>query len=162
MKVHLRQIQNGETHYSGEEDANAFGLEEADAKAMGPLIYDLDVGISEGGLFAVGTLELKVQMTCVACLRKFTNLLRVNDFAIQIELEGSETIDLTPEIREDIFLSLPPYPKCDASGETRCPSQFPKASAPPQSEPTEENAAVWAALDQLKTQPSKDHGSSQT
>jgi len=162
MKVHLRQIQNGETHYEGEEDAKVLGLEETDAEARGPLRYALDVGLSDGGLFAVGTLELKVRLTCVACLRRFDTELKINDFAIQIELDGRETIDLTPEIREDIFLSLPPYPKCDAAGDTRCPSQFPKASAPSQSEPNKENAAVWAALDQLKTQPSKDHGSSQT
>jgi len=162
MKIHLHQIQNGETHYEGEEDPAPLGLEEAEAKALGPLHYNLDVGLSDGGFFAVGTLSIKVRMTCVSCLQEFDSVLNINDFAIQIELDGRETIDLTPEIREDIFLNLPPYPKCDAAGETRCPSQFPKASAPAKIEAPKENAAVWAALDQLKTKPSKDHGSSQT
>ena len=162
MKVHLGQIQNGDTHYEGEEDAAYLGLEEADAKALGPLHYDLEAGISEGGLFATGRLEIKIQLTCVSCLRKFSKTLEINDFAIQVELEGRETIDLTPEIREDIFLNLPPYPKCDEGGENRCPSQFPTASAPAKIEASKENSAVWAALDQLKNQPLKDHGSSKT
>lgn len=154
MKIHLYQIQNGETHYEGEEDPAFLGLEEADAKALGPLKYNLEVGTSEDGLFATGTLEIKIELTCVSCLRKFDKTFIINDFATQVELEGRETIDLTPEIREDIFLNLPPYPKCDEEGEQRCPSQFPTALAPAKIEASKENSAVWAALDKIKNQPS--------
>ena len=107
MKVHLRQIPAGGTlHLEGEEDSTPLGLEEAGAEPVGPLEYSLDVGVSEGGLFATGSLVQRVRMTCVSCLEPFERDIVVDPFATQIELEGSELVDLTPEAREDcIFLS---------------------------------------------------------
>ncbi len=50
MKVHLHQIpQGGTLLIEGEEDASFLGLEEADAKALSPVRYTLDVGVSEAG-----------------------------------------------------------------------------------------------------------------
>ncbi len=37
----------------------------------------------------------------------------------QIDRTGPELVDLTPAIREDILLALPPYPRCDWDGKDR-------------------------------------------
>ena len=72
----------------------------------------------------------------------------VPDFATQKELDGRELVDLTPEIREDIHLALPSYPRCDAGGGKTCPASFPRASADDASQPS--GTAAWEALDKLK------------
>ena len=156
MKVHLRQIPAGGTlHLEGEEEATPLGLEEAGAEPVGPLEYSLDVGLSEGGLFATGSIAQRVRMTCVACLEPFEREIVVDPFATQVELEGSELVDLTPEVREDIHLLLPAHPRCDHGGEKTCPAHFPAGArtTPLQTEMTA-RPAVWEALDQLNTPPS--------
>ena len=160
MKVHLRQIPSGETiHLEGEEDPAILELDSADAEPIGPLFYSLDAGLSDGGLFATGLLKQYVRMTCVACLESFEEELISSHFATQVELTGSESVDLTPEIREDILLLLPPHPRCDQGGEKTCPAHFPAAdrTSPLQSTlpmETTTRPAIWAALDQLNTPPS--------
>lgn len=101
-------------HLEGEEDPSGLGLEEAGAVPVGPLRYSLDVGVSGDGLFATGSLRVRVRMTCVVSLEPFERDIEIEGFAMQKELGGSELVDLTPEIREDIHLALPAHPRSDA------------------------------------------------
>ena len=127
-------------------------------RAAGPLHYSLDVGLSEGDLWATGTLALDVELECVRCLERFVYPVRIEDFALQMDLAGEETIDLTPLLREDILLALPSYPHCDWSGERICPVDLRAQENAGRLEQSEETGAAvpsaWQTLDQLKT-PSK-------
>jgi len=149
MKISLHQIPEGSTLiFEGEEDASFLDLKEIEARALSPVRYVLDVGLSDGGIFATGSLQVRVLLTCVACLEPFEYDLEIAPFALQKELEGAEMVDLTSEIREDIQLALPSYPRCDAEGGKTCPAHFPKASTEkvkPTAGPT-----AWEALDKLK------------
>ena len=58
MKVHVLQIPEEGLHIEGEEPSDILDLESARARATGPIAYVLDVGLSEGGLFATGTLSV--------------------------------------------------------------------------------------------------------
>src|SRR2546423_9102190 len=46
----------------------------------------------------------------------FRSEIKVPAFALHTELHGPENIDITPFLREDILLNLPPYPHCDRDG----------------------------------------------
>jgi uncharacterized metal-binding protein YceD (DUF177 family) len=75
------------------------------------------------------------------------------DFALQVQLEetgGGESIDLTPWVREDILLALPPYPKCDLVGGKECLARFPTTEFAPTGESPEEQNSIWSALDELE------------
>ena len=160
MKIHLRQIPADGLHLEGAEDRDILELpaEEA-ARPLGPVRYSLDLGLDANGLWATGELFVDLELRCVRCLEPFTFPLHVSDVALQIERPPTETVDLTPYLREDILLALPAYPHCDWSGERVCPGRL---------ETQEEVAALeesagggespppsaWATLDQLKT-PSK-------
>lgn len=150
MKIHLRQIpQGGTLHVEGAEDAGFLDLEEADAHACSPLEYELDVGLSGGGLFATGRLSVCVRLRCVACLDEFETTLSVDPFALQKELDGRESVDLTEEVREDIHLALPAHPRCDAEGKKTCPARFSQAPGDASQPPGD---APWGVLDGLKTE----------
>jgi uncharacterized metal-binding protein YceD (DUF177 family) len=150
MKIHLRQIpQGGTLHLEGVEDAGFLDLEEAGARACSPLDYELEVGLSGGGLFATGRLSLCVHLRCVACLEEFETRLSVDPFALQKDLDGRESVDLTQEIREDIHLALPAHPRCDAEGKKICPARFSQAPADVSQPP---GTAPWSVLDGLKTE----------
>lgn len=157
MKIHLNQIPLGDTlHIEGEEDRDILELNDALARPLGPVRYSLDVGLSGNGLFATGTLSVDLELECVRCLTRFPFTVELPQFATQIELPPTETVDLTDALREDILLALPPHPHCDWNGATTCAGvlEIQRIQEPePVSEP--EGANPWATLDQFSKP--KDH-----
>jgi len=148
MKVHVLQIPEEGKHFEGEEPSDLLDLDGERIKAIGPVAYSLDVGVSEGGLFATGSLSVQVECECVRCLKKYCRPLAVDDFACQVQLEGREMVDLTEYVREDILLALPAHPHCDWNGEKVCKAQFRDATS--DAEPLDDHRDVWKGLDQLK------------
>lgn len=148
MKVHVRQIPHEGTHLEGEEKCPIPELESDEIRCAGPLKYNLEVGISEGSLWANGTLLQPVELRCVNCLEKFVYQVHVPDFAAHLELRGPETVDLTPAIREDILLNLPAHPHCDREGGKHCAG--PRETRPIEAETHAKREHDWGALDRLK------------
>lgn len=145
MKVHLKQIPPQGLHLSGEEDCPVQELESEEIRCAGPLHYDIDVGVGDGALWANGSLSQPVEMVCVSCLQKFPYEIQVPAFAVHTELQGPETIDLTPFMREDLLLSLPAHPHCDRDGHRVCEArqiETKRQEAKRQSD--------WSKLDKLK------------
>ena len=150
MKVHLNQIPPEGLHVEGSESSAMLDLKEPDIKPLSDVQYSLDVGLSDGGLFATGQIGVDLELGCVACLERFRYRLIVPDFACQVELQGRETVDLTEPVREDILLALPPHPHCDWNGERVCQGIFPRAKSDITEQPPATNPDAWGALDQLK------------
>ena len=157
MKVHIRQIPLEGLHLEGEEKGIEFDTGDEYVKCLTPVNYSLDVGLSETGLFATGTLGIDLELQCVNCLEKFKYPLKVEAFALQTELEGMETVDLTPFIREDILLTLPQYPHCDWDGQKVC-NGSPEFKSMVEEETAHEPIAAseaWNELDKLKVKKKK-------
>lgn len=155
MKIHLRQIPDEGTRIEGEEPAaEVLALSATEpVRAVSPVRYTLDVGKNGEGVWATGQVGVDLELQCVRCLENFVYPLEVNDLALQVELPATETVDLTPLVREDILLALPAYPRCDWSGERVCPNHPPSAApieAVPKADPLAELApSAWKTLDQL-------------
>ena len=156
MKIHTHQIPAEGLHLEGQESPAILDLHDPTLRTLSPIRYALDVGLSDGGLFATGTLALDLELECVSCLDRFPYPLEVPDFACQLELTGAETVDLTDPIREDIVLALPPHPHCDWNGERVCHKAELLAQAQAatdsltETDETDQQRRVWSALDQLK------------
>jgi uncharacterized metal-binding protein YceD (DUF177 family) len=148
MKIHVRQIAADGSHLEGEEDCAIPDLETEEVHRAGPLEYSLDLGVSEGALWANGSLVQPVELRCVNCLETFVHQISVPSFALHLDLTGPELVDLTPFIREDLLLNLPAHPHCDRDGGRQCPGQEKTASVEPKIEVTREHD--WDALDKLK------------
>ncbi|HET9418270.1 MAG TPA: hypothetical protein VFO30_02935 [Chthoniobacterales bacterium] len=145
MKVHLKQVPADGLHLEGEEDCPITEFEAEEIRGVGPLSYNIDIGVAGGALWATGSLRQKAELRCVACLEKFVYELSVPAFAMRTELHGPETVDLTPFMREDLLLNLPAHPRCDRDGGRVC-----KAA---QSQPATQNAKGrldWSELDKLR------------
>jgi len=145
VKIHLKQIPAGGLHLEGEEDCPIREVEAEEIRCNGPLRYNLELGLSDGALWANGSLVQPLRLRCVACLEDFEYEVQVPMFAAHVELSGPETVDLTPYLREDILLNLPAHPHCDREGGRVCKGALIKAAT---SEAKRE--ADWSALDKLK------------
>jgi uncharacterized metal-binding protein YceD (DUF177 family) len=143
MKIHLKRIPAEGLHLEGEEECPLTEVE--DLRCLGPLQYELDLGISEGALWANGSLAQPVELQCVSCLEPFSHTIAVPAFALHTELKGPETVDLTPFMREDLLLNLPAHPHCDRDGGRVC-----QASHLAAVEPQAKRKPDWSALDKLK------------
>ena len=145
MKVHLKQIPTQGLHLEGDEDCPIQEVESEGIRCAGPLHYDIDLGVTGGGLWANGSLSQRVELRCVSCLEKFAYEIRVPAFAVHTELLGPETVDLTPFMREDILLNLPAHPHCDRDGDRVC-----KGKQIEIAEQDTKRKSDWSALDKLK------------
>ncbi len=147
MKIHTLQIPPEGRHIEGEDPKEVLLLEDGLVEPCAPLAYSLDIGLSEGGVFATGTLRTAFKMACVSCLEGFEMPVTLENFACQADLEGREVVDLTEALREDILLALPAHPHCDWNGRNDCKGNpLPAAEAPA----AENRREVWNALDRLK------------
>jgi uncharacterized metal-binding protein YceD (DUF177 family) len=149
MKIHTLQIPPEGKRFEGSDPASVLDVNEAHTVPVAPLHYCLDVGLSDGGLFATGRLESVFRVECVACLESFEYPISVPNFACQVELLGREQVDLTENLREDILLALPAHPHCDWNGLKACGGTTLFPIQEPQSE---QPKPVWTALDRLKFQ----------
>ena len=150
MKIHLRQIPSEGKHLEGEIDCPITDFESDDVKCAGPLRYSLDVGKNHDALWANGSLQQPVTLRCVGCLEKFEHTIEIPNFAVHTELAGPEVIDLSPFMREDILLNLPPYPKCDRHGGRQCPAANAIDVTDDEATAQKKREAAWAELDKLK------------
>ena len=149
MKIHLKQIPPGGLHLEGEEDCLIPELEAEGIHCAGPMRYQIDIGVAEGALWANGSLIQPVELTCVACLEKFVYQIKVPAFALHTELRGPETVDLSPFLREDIFLNLPAHPRCDREGGRVCKAASATLNIANESEAKREHD--WEALGKFKS-----------
>jgi uncharacterized metal-binding protein YceD (DUF177 family) len=145
MKVHLKQIPTEGLHLEGEEECPIPELETDGVRCAGLLHYDINIGVSGGALWARGSLSQPVELRCVSCLEKFVHEIQVPAFALHTDLHGPEIVDLTPFMREDLLLNLPPHPHCDRDGSGVC-----KAKHIETAEPDTQHKSDWSALDKLK------------
>jgi len=146
--VHLLQVPPEGKHLEGEEDPGFLDLAEIGAQPAGPVHYDLEVGLSGGGVFATGRVSVPVEMTCVACLQPFVYEAIADPFATQVEIEGRELVDLSPAVREELLLALPNHPRCDLISDHTCPYHGSAASG---SGAQQSAQSAWDQLDKLKT-----------
>jgi uncharacterized protein len=147
MKIHTLQIPPEGKRLEGEDPSSVLELQDPMAQPSAGLAYVLDVGLSDGGLFATGQLRSAFRLTCTRCLENFEYPILVPDFACQVELGPSEEVDLTDVLREDIVLALPAHPHCDWNGLNSCPGMHMLTEEPVQDE---KPRPVWDELDRLK------------
>jgi uncharacterized protein len=154
LLVNLRHLEHKNLELKGELSAEDLDLEETDEliHLNKPVQYDLEAQRMEDNLLVRGKLQFTLNFECARCLKPFQRELNFEDWAVHLPLSGeekvetvSDSVDLTPYVREDILLAFPQHPLC----ESECgglKNQPEKTGA----EQTEETSSAWAELNKLK------------
>ena len=153
--ISLEEFPEEGRYLSGELDASVFGIDSAALHSTGPLSYELEVQLFETELMVRGSLSAPFELRCDRCLASFPYTIELDGLAYSYDVKGKLALDITDDLREEVVLALPSYPKCEISGlECEINDTFgdfrldkdPQTgvdSAAPSSE------SVWDALDQF-------------
>ena len=157
LRINVHQLETNSITLTGELAVDDFATDFKDPLIAfdSPLSYDLEAQSQEQGVLIEGQLKITLRCTCGRCLKSFTETLELPDFAALAILEGEDAVvcegdyaDLTPLLREDIYLALPTNPLCRP--ECRGLARKAKARDLRLDEPPSDGSSPWGALDQLK------------
>ena len=116
-----------------------------------PIRYDFMVQKVGHELLVTGQLAVDVAECCSRCADFFSTTLKVSSFLRGYPVpEGTETVDLTQDIREDILLSLPAFYLCSPTCKGLCAKCGKNLNEGPCSCRTESTPVDrWSELDKL-------------
>ncbi len=153
MIIEISKISPEGSRYEGEEPPDILELDDdARTRPTGPIRYDLHIEKVGGELVVRGTLGVPFEIECSRCTDFFSTSLAVSSFLRAYEVpEGTETVDITEDIREDILLNLPPFPVCSPDCKGLCPKCGKNWNEGRCScKPDAAGGGAWSALDKLK------------
>jgi hypothetical protein len=142
--------------YSGELDGSIFDLPDTDARAAGPMAYDLWAQRFESELLLTGSLSAPFEFTCVVTLKTFLKTIRIPQAAISVEIGNASGLNVSDALREEILIEFPTDPRCD-EGDVPEPceidSRYLAVDKTPEHEvshpPRDGGDDRWSALDDL-------------
>ena len=156
LLINIRQVERSPLLLAGELPVAELDWDTRDEmiRVTQPLQYALQAERAEKSVFVHGELRQRLDCECVRCLKPFTHEIHTADWTCWLALEGedkapvvNDCVDLTPYIRDDIFLAFPQHPLC--SPQCNGLADVPPAAAAG-GEPAPGNSGVWEALDKLK------------
>jgi uncharacterized metal-binding protein YceD (DUF177 family) len=157
--IHLNELPLDGQIFEGEIRNDLFGLAgNGDPRFVPPARFSLNVRLDGPDVVVEGTIHARFEMECARCGQWFPMDVELDNYYSQEPRDGRATLDLTGQIREDILLALPGYPRCeDSNVESRtCPASgkfVPESEFVPLEEAeTEEppHRDVWDVLDQIQ------------
>ena len=155
IAIPLEGFPEGCLRCSGEADSSILALESASIRPAGPIHYELEAQLYDSELVVRGKVEAPFTMRCDRCLEEFDYTVQATDFALSFEVGDAPSLDITEELREELILALPGYPKCELTGK-ECQihdinDDFRLDKAPPSGVDcaTPSGESVWQALDQI-------------
>lgn len=160
LTLNLRQLEK-EEHicFQGKlspEELEMQGFDDLIELAL-PVKYDLEAELIQDSILIRGSLEVVLECECVRCLKTFEHPVPMDEWVCHMALKGEEAepvlndlVDLTPHIREDIFLALPQHPVCNPECQGLTSDATSHVGPPDRGDIPDEGASAWAALDKLK------------
>ncbi len=115
ININLADIpEDGKQIAGSVEGAALLEPEEGDVRGVDAVNYDLFVQVFDGReLVARGNVGVPLSLRCVRCLRVFPYTLRVEVVLHREVPDDAAVIDLAAQLREELLLELPTYPKCE-------------------------------------------------
>ncbi|NOS69536.1 MAG: hypothetical protein HOP33_06370 [Verrucomicrobia bacterium] len=158
LLINLRHLDTRDQKLEGELSVVDLEFDDRDEMVLAhqPLCHKLEVQKLDDSLLVRGSLRLVLDCQCVRCLKPFEFTVKLDEWTCLVPLEGddkapivSDSVDLTPYLREDILLSFPQHPLCKPGcGGLKKPDTEKKKTNG--KDGTDEVPSPWAELDKLK------------
>lgn len=112
LKISVVQLDNEGIDFTGTATSEMLNLDRLeviheDISFANPIEYKLHVSLVSGGILVAGTLNTSAQCPCGRCLEEFDlQLKNIEVCHFHENFKGTE-LDIAPELREDLLISLP-------------------------------------------------------
>lgn len=103
--------------FKGELDGSVFGIDDTGVVSCGSLYYELEVQLYDTEMVVRGYASAPFRLCCDRCLREFEYEAEAESLTLSFDVAGKAEQDITPELREEVILGLPDYPKCELVGQ---------------------------------------------
>ncbi|MBN1269773.1 MAG: DUF177 domain-containing protein [Kiritimatiellae bacterium] len=123
MIIEISKLSPEGSHLEGDEPVSILDLEnDQQVRPKDPLRYRFFVQVVSQKLVVQGVVEVELEIECARCTDFYSTTVADSSFLRAYDLpEGAETVDVTPDIREDILLNLPHFPLCKPDCRGLCP-----------------------------------------
>lgn len=151
MIIEASQVRGQPRQFKGTEPAAILELEQDPlVRSAGDVQYSLQAMRVGSELLVRGSLAAELTCRCSRCGEWFPRTVRVRDIthAYTVRAEN-ESIDLTPDIREDILLILPMSMVCSAACKGLCPTCGANRNQASCACRRQAASPAWHALDRL-------------
>ena len=156
LLINLEDLPEEGMALSGELPADLFDLPDGDARAVGPLKYELWAQRFGSELLLTGEISAPFEFTCVRTLEPFVQTIRLEAAAISLEIDKSSEIEASEALREEVLMEFPANPRSDEADEPqecKIDSRYLSVDKPGEdglsTPPRPEKDDRWSALDQL-------------
>lgn len=157
LPIDLESLPEEGMALSGELSPDVFDLPKGDARAVGPLQYELWAQRFGSELLLTGKLSAPFEFTCVRTLHPFVQTISLDSAAVSIEIDKSSVIEASEALREEVLIQFPANPRCeeaDEPQECKIDSRYLSVDKPVDdglsTPPRTEGDDRWSALDDLK------------
>ena len=99
----------------GELDGAIFDIDSDSLRSIGPLSYELEAQLFDTELVVHGSVSAPFSLRCDRCLSHFDYTAEIPALALSYDVKGKLAADITDDLREELILALPAYPKCELS-----------------------------------------------
>ncbi len=162
MIIEIPKVSDEGSRYVGEEPAEILELAgQAHLRVAGPVRYDLTAEKVSDELLVKGEVAVELELECSRCAEFYSTTVRVLSFLRAYEIkEHVESVDVTPDLREDVLLELPAYPVCSSTCRGLCPQCGANLNHGPCACRPVQLGGSWSGLDGLRLGPPKGSGES--
>ena len=151
MKILVARIPEEGSNYEGDDPGEILQVDgEQFIRNPGDVHYELYAQHVSDELVVRGKLDADLELQCARCSEFFSTSVGVSDFLRAYPApEGTDAVDLTADLREEILLHVPGFPLCGEGCKGVCPqcgADLNKGSCTCE---VEERPNAWSALDGL-------------
>jgi len=151
MKIMVARIPEEGSSYDGSDPGAVMELaDDPFARVEGDVRYALHAQCVSEELIVRGTLSIDLGLKCTRCSEFFSTTVTDSDFLRAYSAsEEVDSVDITPDMREDLLLHIPAFPVCSEGCEglcTQCGADLNKGSCDCEAR---ERPNPWSALDNL-------------
>ncbi len=152
MIIEIQKISENGSTYEGALPPESLDLEgDKFIRPKGDVRYVLTAEIVSEQVIVRGSLETELDLLCVVCAEFFSTTVRVSSFLRAYAIKpGMERLDLTEDIREDILLEVPHYPRGETDETEHCRVCGRNLKTNTEARSTESTTEVWDPLNRLK------------
>ncbi len=151
MKILVARIPEEGSSFEGDDPGSIMQVEnEPFVRNPGDVHYALHAEQVADELVVRGTLAVGLDVQCSRCSEFFSTTVGVSDFLrVYSAPEGTDTVDVTEDLREEILLHVPGFALCGEGCKGMCPQCGVDLNKGSCTCKNEEGPSAWSALDGL-------------